>query len=77
DLNSAIRAMFLVSKRYYTELSVVEKYGLSEFLLKKNNDGTFKHQELAIRLANLFAFYLSDEYELAIKSLHNSDIPKS
>ena len=62
DINSAIRAMFLVSKRYYSELSVVEKYGLSEFLLKKLENGNYKHQELAIRLSNLFAFYISDEY---------------
>jgi hypothetical protein len=63
DLKSAIRAMFLVSKNYYTELPVVEKYGLKEYLLKQNDNGTFRHQELAIRLADLFSFYLSDEYE--------------
>ena len=72
DIHSAIRAMFLVSKRYYSELSVVEKYGLREFLLKKSDDGNFKHHELAIRLANLFAFYISDEYDDIINSLYNS-----
>ncbi len=71
ELNAAIRAMFLVSKRYYTELPVVEKYGLREFLLKKNEDDSFQHQDFAIRLANLFAFYLSTEYDNAYNQLIN------
>ena len=69
DLTAAIRTMFLVSRRYYTELPVVEKYGLKNFLLRKNEDGSFKHQELAVRLANLFSFYLSDDYEMMLKKL--------
>ncbi len=71
ELNAAIRAMFLVSKRYYTELSVVEKYGLREFLLKKNEDNSFQHQNFAIRLANLFAFYLSSEYDNLFNALND------
>jgi len=71
DINSAIRAMFLVSQRYYKELPIVEKYGLREFLLKKEDAGNYKHQELAIRLSNLFAFYISDEYEIIYKLLYN------
>jgi hypothetical protein len=69
DLKSAIRAMFLVSPKYYTELPVVEKYGLKEYLLKKNENETYSHQELAIRLADLFSFYLSEEYENVLKML--------
>ncbi len=69
DLRSAIRAMMLVSKRYHTELPVIEKYGLKEFLLKKDENGNFRHQELAIRLASLFSFYLSEEYETMLKNL--------
>ena len=61
--------MFLTSKRYYTELAVVEKYGLRDFLLKKNEDDSFQHQDFAIRLANLFAFYLSDEYDKVVDVL--------
>jgi hypothetical protein len=69
DLKSAIRAMFLVSRRYYTELPVVEKYGLKEFLLKKDDSENYQHQELAIRLADLFSFCLSEEYESVVKAL--------
>jgi hypothetical protein len=72
DLRSAIRSMFLISRRYYTELPVVEKYGLKEYLLKKDDKGNYPHQELAIRLADLFSFYLSDEYEHIIKELEKS-----
>jgi hypothetical protein len=71
DLKSAIRAMFLVSRRYYSELPVIEKYGLREYLLKQDEKGNYRHQELAIRLADLFSFYLSEEYENVIKSLES------
>jgi hypothetical protein len=69
DIKAAIRAMFLVSPNYYSELPVIEKYGLREFLMKKNEDESFRHQELAIRLASLFSFYLSEDYEVAISKL--------
>lgn len=63
DMKSAIRAIFLSSKTYASELSVVERYGLSEFLLQKSDEeDIFIHQDLAIRFASLFAFYLSDEF---------------
>jgi len=39
--------------------------------LKKDENGTFRHQELAIRLANLFSFYLSENYETMIKELES------
>lgn len=73
EINAAIRAMFLVSKRYYTELPVIEEYGLRDFLLKKDETGNFTHQDFAVRLANLFAFYLSDEYDDTHKALINKD----
>ena len=63
DLNAAIRAMFIESPRYRTDLQTVEKYGLREFLLKKDENANFIHQDFAVRLANLFAFYLSEEYD--------------
>lgn len=69
DLKAAIRSMFLVSRKYYSEISLVDKYGLKEFLLKKDENGDFCHQELALRLASLFSFYLSDDYENAISNL--------
>ena len=69
-LNAAVRTMFIESPRYKSELSVVEKYGLRDFLLKKDAEGNFIHQDFAIRLANLFAFFLSDEYDEVYKALN-------
>lgn len=69
SLNAAVRTMFIESPRYRTELSLVEKYGLRDFLLKKDDKENFVHQDFAIRLANLFAFFLSDEYDEAYKAL--------
>lgn len=71
DLKSAIRAMLLVSKRYYSELPVIEKYGLKDFFMKQTDKGSFRHQELALRIAHLFSFYLSEEYENMIKKLES------
>jgi len=71
SLNAAVRTMFIESPRYSRELQIVEKYGLHDFLLKKDASGDFVHQDFAIRLANLFAFYLSDEYDEVIKVLKN------
>ena len=72
DLKSSVRAMFLSSKRYYTELPVVEKYGIKEYLLKLDDKGNYPHQEMAIRLADLFSFYISDEYDSVINELEKS-----
>ncbi|MCF6241699.1 MAG: hypothetical protein L3J74_10180 [Bacteroidales bacterium] len=69
SLNTAVRTMFIESPRYKSELPVVEKYGLRNFLLKKDEQNNFVHQDFAIRLANLFAFFLSDEYEEVCKAL--------
>ena len=69
SLNAAVRTMFIESPRYKNELSLVEKYGLRDFLLKKDDADNFVHQDFAIRLANLFAFFLSDEYDEVCKAL--------
>lgn len=69
DLKAAVRSMFLVSRYYINELPTAERYGLIELLTKQNEDGTYKYQELAIRLAAMFSFYLSDEYHTLRKEL--------
>jgi hypothetical protein len=72
DLKAGIRSMFLISRRYYTELPVIEKYGLRDYLLKQDEKGNFRHQELAIRLADLFSFYLSEDYEIMVEKLEST-----
>ncbi len=62
DMKSAIRAIFLTSAKYAADLSIAERYGLTEFLLKQDDNKNYIHQELAIRFASLFAFYISDDY---------------
>ncbi len=63
DLKSAIRTIFLTSKTYIQEFDVANRYGINEYLLSKDSDGNYKNQELAIRFASLFSFYLSDDYD--------------
>jgi len=63
DLKSAIRTIFLTSKTYAQEFDVANRYGINEYLLSKDSEGNYKNQELAIRFASLFSFYLSDDYD--------------
>ncbi len=63
DLQSAIRAIFLTSKDLATQLPLIEKYGLNSFLLKKDENGEYINQNYAVRFANMFSFWLSDDYE--------------
>ncbi len=69
DLKAAIRGIFLTSKRYSAEFSTAESQGLRTVLLKQNIDKTFIFQELAIRIASLCSFYLSEDYEILRQKL--------
>ncbi len=62
DLKAAVRAIFKSSLQLCPELSTVEKVGLDSFLSEKDEKGALKYQDLAIRLAALFSFFLSDEF---------------
>ncbi len=60
---AAVRAIFKSSPKLQVELPVAEKYGLRTFLGRQDEDGNLMYQDLAIRLAALFSFYISEEYE--------------
>ncbi len=62
DIQASVRSIFLHSKELFSELPVVERYGIIHFLLKQNEAGDYVYQETAIRLTNLFSFYLSDDF---------------
>lgn len=62
DLGAAIRSMFLVSHDYVSELPTVERYGLLPSLSRRGEGGDILFQDLAIRIAALIGFYLSDDY---------------
>lgn len=63
SLKAAVRAMFLSSPLYQRELDVATRYGLNSLLLKQDDEGNYLHQELAVRLAAMFSFYLSNDYQ--------------
>ncbi len=72
NLKSAVRAIFLTGKYYYELFEDAKNTSLQELILKENNDGSFKNQEAALRLANLFSFYISDEFHQIRKKLTNN-----
>jgi len=69
SIQSAIRGIFLLSPQYCNKLEEVAVKGLQAFLLEKDNDGNNVHLAMAIRIANLYSFYISDEYEKLRKHL--------
>ena len=61
-MRAAMRAIFLSSKQYCAGLPLIEHYGLTHVLNRRNPEGELINQALAVRLAALCAFYLSDDY---------------
>jgi hypothetical protein len=59
---AAIRAMFLTRSELADELAEANRLGLPECLLRTDDDGRLVHPYLAVRVAALLAFYLSDDY---------------
>jgi len=69
NLTSAVRAIFLIADFEEDVFEEIKQTSLKEFLLKQNSNGTFKHQETALRIANLFSFYFSEEYSILRKKI--------
>lgn len=69
DIKSAVRSMFLTGKYNYTFFDNALETSLKDFILQKNEDGTYKNQEIALRISHLISFYLSDEYSQVRKIL--------
>ncbi len=69
DPVSAVRAVFLTSKEFSSQLPAVQKYGLNSFLLKKDIEGHFLNQNFAVRFASMFSFWLSDDFDTLYKKI--------
>ncbi len=70
NIKEAVRSILMTSKSYNTEIQKIDEIGLRNYLLETNEDGEFLHQELAIRLSNLFSFYLSKDYKGIISKIN-------
>jgi hypothetical protein len=60
---AALRALLLIRHDYTELLSAASSEGLATVLSRRDDDGRVTHQELAIRVAALLSFYLSDDYD--------------
>ena len=63
DVRAATEAVFLSSGEYRSELSMARRHGLVKTLGRRDSDGALLNQNLALRLAALYSFYLSADYE--------------
>ncbi len=73
NLTSAVRVIFLSGKFGKTVFEEIKQNSLEDFLLKQNNDGTYKHQETALRIANLFSFYFSEDFSILRKKIETGE----
>jgi hypothetical protein len=62
DLGAAVRSMFLTQSRLRPGLAVAERQGLSEALGRTDALGAPLLGDLAVRIAALAAFWISDDY---------------
>ncbi|MEL6181513.1 MAG: hypothetical protein AAFS10_21320, partial [Myxococcota bacterium] len=62
DLEAAVHAIFRLSPRAFEELPALQRYGLAYVLARRDASGQRVYHELAMRLAELFTFALSDPY---------------
>jgi hypothetical protein len=72
NLRAALRAMILVRSDYGELALAMSKDGLDALLSQRAADGRIAHQGLAVRVAALLGFYLSEEYELLRAELGQS-----
>ena len=63
DLRAAVEAIFLSTAENRAELPLVRRHGLVTALGRRDGQGGLLNQALAIRLAALFSFYLSSDFE--------------
>lgn len=62
DIGAAVQAIFKTHSRLSVELTVVQRAGLAPALARRDDDGKLRFPHLAVRLAALVAFWLSDDY---------------
>ena len=62
DVGAATRAILLTSRRLGPVLDIANRHGLATATSRRGEGGAPLEQELALRLAALYAFYLSEDY---------------
>jgi hypothetical protein len=63
SLGDTLRAILLLDPRRHDLLSLVERHGLDAVLSRRDDEGAIVNQNLAIRMAALISFYISDAYD--------------
>lgn len=61
DLQAGVKALFLTSGAE-AQLPMARRHGLARTLHRRDEAGELMHQDLAVRIAALFSFYLGEDY---------------
>ncbi len=70
DIYSAVKSLFVSNKNYVSLWKEIEETNLHQFLLQTGDDGNYKHQDIALRLAAMLSFYMSDDYDVLVAKLY-------
>lgn len=70
DLRSALRSMLLVRPDYREQLRLLDGQGLAVLLGQRGDDGKMRFQDLAVRVAALISFLLSEDYLDLMRSVY-------
>ncbi len=71
DLCAAVRAMFVSEREYRPEFDTAVRHGLPATLSRRDEAGALLLQGLAVRVAALVSFYLSDDF----RTLRDKEAP--
>jgi hypothetical protein len=70
DISASISAMLKMQQNCQTISDRIKTKGLLNLLNEKDNNNMPVHKDFAIRIASLFAFYLSDDFDILFKEIH-------
>lgn len=69
DIKFSVKAILLTSKHNSEFIEKETKKSIKEILLKTDDEGKFIYQDIALRIAHLISFYVSDVFDKARKEL--------
>jgi hypothetical protein len=72
DPVAAVRAMMLVRLDYGERLQKMQDVALGELLGERDPRGRIAYQDLAVRIAAMLSFYLSDDFALLARALRET-----
>jgi hypothetical protein len=69
DIKESVKAIILSNQNNTSLIEEIKKYGLRKTLSQTDQENKFKYQHIALRVSNIFSFYLSNDYKTITEEL--------